>query len=165
MRIGVVVTILIDKAARIPRDVEVALDRGLVGEATLAFRTRPLAAGAVDPGVLGEGETLRATATGMMDQIVKLLDEKLGGFAGAAVAHAIATTNGFSLGDVVEKDKILKTVAFIFLAPSAIALAADCIWAAMPSRLGLNCLALSARVHTSFMRSMTASGSPFKLAS
>jgi inorganic phosphate transporter, PiT family len=41
----------------------------------------------------------------------------IGGFAGAAVAHAFATTSGFALGDVVEKDKILKTVAFIFLAP------------------------------------------------
>ena len=41
----------------------------------------------------------------------------IGGFAGAAVAHAFATTDGFSLGDVVENDKITKTVLFIFLAP------------------------------------------------
>ncbi len=41
----------------------------------------------------------------------------IGGFAGAAIAHAIGTTEGFALADVVEKDKILKTVAFIFLAP------------------------------------------------
>ena len=41
----------------------------------------------------------------------------IGGFAGAAIAHAMVVTDGFTLGDVVEKDKILKTVAFIFLAP------------------------------------------------
>ena len=41
----------------------------------------------------------------------------IGGFAGAAIAHAIGTTDSFALADVVEKDKIIKTVAFIFLAP------------------------------------------------
>ncbi len=42
----------------------------------------------------------------------------IGGFAGAAVAHAFATHDGaFTFSDVVEKDKIIKTVAFIFLAP------------------------------------------------
>jgi phospholipid/cholesterol/gamma-HCH transport system substrate-binding protein len=81
---GVIVTILVDKGFRIPRDVEVSLDRGLVGEATLSFRTKPLVPGAADPGVLGEGETLRATAKGMMDEIAAMLEEKLSGFAGAA---------------------------------------------------------------------------------
>ncbi len=41
----------------------------------------------------------------------------IGGFAGAAIAHAFATTDAFTLKDVVENDKIVKTVAFIFLAP------------------------------------------------
>ncbi|MBK6831828.1 MAG: inorganic phosphate transporter [Flavobacteriales bacterium] len=41
----------------------------------------------------------------------------IGGFAGAAIAHAFATTDGFSLGEVVENDKITKTLLFIFLAP------------------------------------------------
>lgn len=41
----------------------------------------------------------------------------IGGFAGAAIAHAFATTDGFTLGDVVENDKITKTLLFIFLAP------------------------------------------------
>ena len=41
----------------------------------------------------------------------------IGGFAGAALAHAFATTSDFSFSDVVERDKIIKTVAFIFLAP------------------------------------------------
>ncbi len=41
----------------------------------------------------------------------------IGGFAGAAVAHAFASTDGFYFGAVVEKDKIITTVLFIFLAP------------------------------------------------
>jgi inorganic phosphate transporter, PiT family len=42
----------------------------------------------------------------------------IGGFAGAAIAHAFATHKGqFTFGDVVENEKIIKTIAFIFLAP------------------------------------------------
>ena len=42
----------------------------------------------------------------------------IGGFAGAAIAHAFATHSGaFSFSDVVENEKIIKTIAFIFLAP------------------------------------------------
>jgi PiT family inorganic phosphate transporter len=42
----------------------------------------------------------------------------IGGFAGAAIAHAFVTSTGdFTFSDVVEKEKIIKTVAFIFLAP------------------------------------------------
>ncbi len=42
----------------------------------------------------------------------------IGGFAGAAIAHALATSAGsFTFSDVVENEKIIKTVAFIFLAP------------------------------------------------
>lgn len=41
----------------------------------------------------------------------------IGGFAGAALAHALATADGFTLTQVIESDKITKTVLFIFLAP------------------------------------------------
>ncbi|MBK9701605.1 MAG: inorganic phosphate transporter [Flavobacteriales bacterium] len=41
----------------------------------------------------------------------------IGGFAGAALAHALATTEGFALTEVIESDKVTKTVMFIFLAP------------------------------------------------
>ncbi|MCC6399554.1 MAG: inorganic phosphate transporter [Flavobacteriales bacterium] len=41
----------------------------------------------------------------------------IGGFAGAALAHALATADGFALTDVIESDKVTKTVLFIFLAP------------------------------------------------
>ncbi|MBV6404829.1 MAG: inorganic phosphate transporter [Flavobacteriales bacterium] len=41
----------------------------------------------------------------------------IGGFAGAALAHALATTDGFTLAQVIESDKITKTLLFIFMAP------------------------------------------------
>lgn len=41
----------------------------------------------------------------------------IGGFAGAAVAHAIYTRGWVVLSDVVAMDKIIKTLLFIFLAP------------------------------------------------
>ncbi|MFN7312907.1 MAG: anion permease [Bacteroidota bacterium] len=41
----------------------------------------------------------------------------IGGFAGAAVAHAFATKGGVAFSSVIEFDKILKTLLFIFLAP------------------------------------------------
>jgi len=41
----------------------------------------------------------------------------IGGFAGAAIAHALAVADGFQLKDVVEGSKITWTLLFIFLAP------------------------------------------------
>lgn len=41
----------------------------------------------------------------------------IGGFAGAAVTHALMEKGNVSWGEIVESDTILKTVMFIFLAP------------------------------------------------
>ncbi len=41
----------------------------------------------------------------------------IGGFAGAAVTHALIEKGNVSWGEIVESDTILKTVLFIFLAP------------------------------------------------
>ena len=41
----------------------------------------------------------------------------IGGFAGAAITHAILEKGNISWGAIVESDTILKTVLFIFLAP------------------------------------------------
>ena len=41
----------------------------------------------------------------------------IGGFAGAAVTHAYITKGYMPFGDIIEADKISKTVMFIFLAP------------------------------------------------
>ncbi len=41
----------------------------------------------------------------------------IGGFAGAAIAHAIQTKGFVPFGSIIEMDKITKTLLFIFLAP------------------------------------------------
>jgi PiT family inorganic phosphate transporter len=41
----------------------------------------------------------------------------IGGFAGAAIAHAFNITDGFALADVIDSSKVTKTLLFIFLAP------------------------------------------------
>mgnify|MGYP003393299259 CR=1 FL=1 len=41
----------------------------------------------------------------------------IGGFAGAAVAHAFKISDSFALGEVIDNAKVSKTVMFIFLAP------------------------------------------------
>lgn len=41
----------------------------------------------------------------------------IGGFAGAAIAHAFLTTDGVTIPKIVEMDKITKTIMFIFIAP------------------------------------------------
>lgn len=41
----------------------------------------------------------------------------IGGFAGAAIAHAFYTKGFLPIGDVVDSEKIIKTVLFILLAP------------------------------------------------
>ena len=41
----------------------------------------------------------------------------IGGFAGAAIAHALRVSPGASLGEIVETGKIMQIVLFIFLAP------------------------------------------------
>jgi PiT family inorganic phosphate transporter len=41
----------------------------------------------------------------------------IGGFAGAAIAHAYLTKDGITIPGIVEMDKITKTILFIFIAP------------------------------------------------
>lgn len=83
-RDGVRLAIHVIEGVRIPRDVKVSLDRGLVGEATLSMRAQPLAAGAPDPGFLSEGDTLKADAKGMIEQIAGMFEGKLATFSEAA---------------------------------------------------------------------------------
>lgn len=83
-RRGVVLELRVLEGARIPRDAEVTLERGLVGEAALAMRAGPVEAGKPDPGYLAAGETLDAEAGGMLDQIASLMDARLSSFSAAA---------------------------------------------------------------------------------
>lgn len=82
-RSGVIIELAVEQRKHIPRDVTVFLERGLVGEATLALRTAPLDAGSQDPGALAPGETLTTSAIGTFEQIAALFESKLGSFSDA----------------------------------------------------------------------------------
>lgn len=83
-RQGVRITVKIEVPHRVPRDSEVHLERGLVGESTLALRARPFEPGKPDPGFLNPGETLHVQAIGMFDEIGGIIDRRLQPFADAA---------------------------------------------------------------------------------
>lgn len=86
-RDGVLLDLTINQGVQIPRDVSVLLERGLVGEATLALRTRPLEPDQVDPGFVQAGETLAATSVNLLEeignQVSQALDKRLGGLSRA----------------------------------------------------------------------------------
>ncbi|TVQ59230.1 MAG: MCE family protein [Phycisphaerales bacterium] len=78
-RDGVTMRVGIFENMRIPRDIELAIDRTFVGDATLAMRT-PLAIGGRPAGeieFLEPGDTIHGTAATLLDQIGSLLDQRL----------------------------------------------------------------------------------------
>ncbi|MDX2115065.1 MAG: MlaD family protein [Planctomycetota bacterium] len=83
-RSGVRVRLRIEENRRIPRDIQVAIEQGLVGEANLAMRADPLPPGQADPGYIAPEETLRVQAAGTLDRIAGLLDKRLASFTDAA---------------------------------------------------------------------------------
>lgn len=84
-RDGAIVTLQIQEPVRIPRDAEIVLERGLVGEATLLFRTIPGPIGE-ETDYIGSDETLSAIALSVVDDIVNALDQRLGKLTEAAGA-------------------------------------------------------------------------------
>ncbi len=87
-REGVRLALKIDPEVRIPRDVQIVLERGLVGEATLAMRTGPLEPGQPAPGFLGRDEEIRIDASSMFDEIrdeiTLALEQRLDSLSAAA---------------------------------------------------------------------------------
>ncbi|MGP1347825.1 MAG: MlaD family protein [Phycisphaerales bacterium] len=86
-RDGVELTLRINQGIRIPRDISVTIARDLVGDARLSLtarRTAPTTPPGADPPVpdpadefVQPGETIVADATGLIEQISGLLDERL----------------------------------------------------------------------------------------
>lgn len=105
-RLGVTISLRVNEGIRIPKDVEVTLERGLVGEASLAMRSAPLEQGMADPGYLAEGETLRTEARGFFDAITSVIDQRIGAFTDAAKAieelSRTYTDVGKKIGSLVE---------------------------------------------------------------
>lgn len=77
-RDGAVVTIRVRDAVRIPRDSVIVLERGLVGEATLLFRTNP-GPPDVEPDYIRPDEIVRARALSVVEDLANALESRLGG--------------------------------------------------------------------------------------
>lgn len=81
---GVLLELAILDSVRIPRDVRVSISTSFVGDTRLSLRTSPREPGAADPGFLQPGETLRASAGELLDEIANLLDERIASFSDTA---------------------------------------------------------------------------------
>ncbi len=81
---GVLLELSVLESVRIPRDVRVSISTSFVGDTRLALRTTPREPGATDPGYLQPGETLRASAGELLDEIAGLLDDRIAAFSDTA---------------------------------------------------------------------------------
>lgn len=80
---GVIVALKVSEGVRVPRDVEITLERGLVGEASLAMVARPRE-GVTDADFISPGETFTTSARGFFDAIASMIDKRLAAFTDAA---------------------------------------------------------------------------------
>ncbi len=76
-RMGAVIDLAIREGVRVPRGFSVKLDRGLVGDTSVELTPPAMDAGAGPPEFVGEGETIRAEAKGMFDEITNMLGGRL----------------------------------------------------------------------------------------
>lgn len=81
---GVLLEVEVLETVLIPRDVRVSIATNFVGDTRLALRTRQRDPSESDPGHLEPGETLRASAGELLDDIANLLDERIAGFSETA---------------------------------------------------------------------------------
>lgn len=73
---GAVVTVNVLDGVQIPANVDVVIERGLIGEATLLLRTKAAAPGET-VAMLAPGSTLEAKASGILEELVGAMDERL----------------------------------------------------------------------------------------
>lgn len=83
-RQGVRIELRVNEGVRVPRDIEVTLERSFVGESSLSLATRPLEPGGADPGYVAPGDSLSVETKGLLDSIASIFDERISEFAGAA---------------------------------------------------------------------------------
>lgn len=76
-RDGVEIRILMEEGVRVPRDVSVMIARDLVGDARLSLTAIRRPGEEREAGFIEPGETVEATAKGLLDQISGLLDTRL----------------------------------------------------------------------------------------
>ncbi len=84
-RDGAIVTLEIREPVRIPRGCEIVLERGLVGEATLLFRTTPGPPDA-EADFIKPGEVVQAHALSVVEDIANAIEARVGGLSEAAAS-------------------------------------------------------------------------------
>lgn len=96
-REGVILELSILESVRVPRDVRVSIATSFVGDTRLALRTR-LRDRTEDPDYLQPGETLRASAGELLDEIAGLLDERISTFTESAESIELMATTFTRVG-------------------------------------------------------------------
>lgn len=98
-RDGVVITVRVDSDVQIPRAIDVAIDRTLVGDASLALRTKAVE-GPLE--TIEPGTVVSAKVTTILTEIGALLDDRLGALDQAANSFQTLSDTYIRVGERVE---------------------------------------------------------------
>ncbi|MEO1130193.1 MAG: MlaD family protein [Planctomycetota bacterium] len=105
-RKGVVLELKINEDVRVPRDVDVTLMQGLLGESTLALEAAPVpddAPALTEADFLQPGDTFRRAAPGMLEQIASMLDSRFASIEDAATSFRQLSETYIRVGESIEK--------------------------------------------------------------
>ncbi|HVZ93670.1 MAG TPA: MlaD family protein [Phycisphaerales bacterium] len=109
-RDGVVIGLAVDEGVRIPRDVKIGFDRGLVGESSLAL-TIPRERPTPDPGFIEPGGTIEGSGMGPLDTIAAMIDERLKSIGDAAASFKAVCETYERVGRRAEELLAPRTIA------------------------------------------------------
>jgi len=100
-RDGVILTLKIDEGVRIPRAVDVSVERSFVGDTSLALITIPAAPGTAvsEADFLQPGDTWQSETGGFLDEIGALLNERLVGLDQAAASFERLAETYMAVGE------------------------------------------------------------------
>ncbi len=105
-RLGVELTLAINRGVRVPRDVDVNIERDFLGTARLGMTTAHLEPGS-EPGGDGEffdpGDEFRRTAKGVLEQIAAMVDERFASLQGAADSFEELSQTYVRVGESIEQ--------------------------------------------------------------
>lgn len=103
-RAGVILNIEVAAGVRIPRQVDISIDRNLVGDASLTLKPRGSAGGPAltDADFLKRGDTIVASASTMFDQIGEVIDSRFGSITGLAEDVRRLSTTWTRVGERAE---------------------------------------------------------------
>lgn len=101
-RDGVELVLKINQPNRVPKQVQVGVNRDFVGDTTLSL-TAARKEGEADAGFFSAGDEFSATAGDFMDQITGMLDKRLGGLDDAVASFRRLSDTYVRVGEQVEE--------------------------------------------------------------